>query len=63
MDIIEDGQIWMDMVEARNISSHTYDEKIMEMLLKLLFSASRDSIFSMKIPVEWRRLERGKFGQ
>jgi nucleotidyltransferase substrate binding protein (TIGR01987 family) len=25
--LIEDGQIWMDMVKDRNLSSHTYDEK------------------------------------
>jgi len=26
-DIIDDGQIWMDMIESRNISSHSYDEE------------------------------------
>ena len=30
--IIEDGQVWMDMVESRNISSHTYDEETAEKL-------------------------------
>jgi nucleotidyltransferase substrate binding protein (TIGR01987 family) len=32
--LVEDGQIWMDMVEARNISSHTYDEETAEKLMK-----------------------------
>ena len=32
--LIEDGQVWMDMVEARNISSHTYDEQTAEELFK-----------------------------
>ena len=31
--IIEDGQVWMDMIDARNISSHSYDEEIAEKLL------------------------------
>ncbi len=26
-EIIEDGEIWMDMLEKRNILAHTYDEK------------------------------------
>ena len=25
--LISDGEIWMDMIKARNLSSHTYDEK------------------------------------
>lgn len=27
-EIIEDGEIWMDMLEKRNLMAHTYDEKI-----------------------------------
>jgi nucleotidyltransferase substrate binding protein (TIGR01987 family) len=33
-ELISDGQIWMDMIESRNISSHSYDEKIAEELLE-----------------------------
>ena len=25
--LIEDGEVWMDMVEKRNLTSHTYDEE------------------------------------
>ena len=25
-NLISDGQIWMDMIEGRNLASHTYDE-------------------------------------
>ena len=32
--LIEDGQVWMDMIEARNISSHTYHEETAEKLYK-----------------------------
>jgi nucleotidyltransferase substrate binding protein (TIGR01987 family) len=24
--IIEDGQVWMDMIDDRNLTAHTYDE-------------------------------------
>ena len=30
--LFEDGEIWMEMVKARNISSHTYDEETAEKL-------------------------------
>jgi len=32
--LIEDGQIWIDMIESRNISSHSYDEEIAEKLFE-----------------------------
>jgi len=28
--LIDDGQAWMDMIKARNLSSHTYNEEIAE---------------------------------
>lgn len=34
--IIEKEDIWLDMIEMRNISSHTYDEfEIKEILIKI----------------------------
>jgi len=27
-DLIEDGEIWMEMIDSRNRSSHTYDQRI-----------------------------------
>jgi len=30
--LIEDGQIWMDMIQDRNLASHVYDEKTAETL-------------------------------
>ena len=26
--LIENGEVWMDMIEKRNLTSHTYDEEI-----------------------------------
>jgi len=32
-NIIMDGQVWMDMIEARNLASHSYDEKTAQELI------------------------------
>ncbi|MDD1723826.1 MAG: nucleotidyltransferase substrate binding protein [Methanospirillum sp.] len=33
MDLIACGEIWMEMLESRNVTSHTYDEKTAEKIL------------------------------
>ena len=37
-DLIEDGQVWMDMIKDRNLASHVYDEETAENL----FTAIKD---------------------
>jgi len=32
-DLIEDGQIWMDMIKDRNLAAHSYDEQTAEDLV------------------------------
>lgn len=34
--LIENGNIWMDMIKSRNISSHTYDESTIEEIIDLI---------------------------
>jgi len=36
--LIEDGQIWMEMIKGRNVSSHTYDEETAENLLNKIIN-------------------------
>jgi len=31
-DLIEDGQVWMNMIKDRNLAAHSYDEKTAEEL-------------------------------
>ncbi len=26
--LVDDGEVWMDMIEKRNLSSHTYNESV-----------------------------------
>jgi len=37
VSLIIDGEQWMAMIQSRNISSHTYDEKIAESLVMVIF--------------------------
>jgi len=37
--IIDDGQIWMDMIESRNISSHSYDEETANQILMQIINS------------------------
>ncbi len=34
--IIENGEIWMQMIKSRNLSSHTYDESTMDELIEYI---------------------------
>ena len=33
-EILEEGELWMDMLDKRNLLVHTYDEKTLEVALK-----------------------------
>ena len=49
--IIEDGQAWIDMIEARNISSHTYDEETADKLQKKIMETffAKFAVFAQKM--------------
>lgn len=34
--LIDDGELWMDMIEKRNLSSHTYNQELAEELVCLI---------------------------
>lgn len=38
-NLIDDGQIWMEMLKDRNRSAHTYNEEIAEEIVKNILSA------------------------
>ena len=31
--LIDDGEVWMDMIKSRNLTSHTYEENITEQIV------------------------------
>ena len=36
--LVDDGEAWMDMIKARNLTSHTYQTKIVEGIVKEILS-------------------------
>ena len=54
--LIENGDVWMDMVESRNLSSHTYDEPDMDALLDTVRDVYGDA-FSRFLDTMRRRSE------
>jgi nucleotidyltransferase substrate binding protein (TIGR01987 family) len=44
-ELIEDGQVWMDMIKDRNLASHSYDEKTAE---DLILAITETYIFQYK---------------
>jgi len=36
--LINDGEVWMEMIDTRNRSSHTYDENITKEIISLVLS-------------------------
>ncbi len=37
-EIIENGDMWMDMLEKRNLMSHTYDESLADLAYRLIMN-------------------------
>lgn len=47
--LIENGEIWMDMVDKRNLTSHTYDEEIaaqVVMTIRSVYFAEFEKLFT-----------------
>ena len=38
-DLISDGDVWMSMIQSRNLSSHTYDEDTIENIIDIIFNS------------------------
>ena len=47
-DLIEDGDIWMDMIKARNLSSHTYNMELAESMSKDILERFYQAFCSME---------------
>lgn len=46
--LIEDGELWMDMIKSRNLSSHTYNEDIANQISQKIIKNYLDSFQTLK---------------
>jgi nucleotidyltransferase substrate binding protein (TIGR01987 family) len=47
--LLEDGDAWMDMIKARNLTSHTYQTKIAEDIVKEILSRFHPAFSAMEM--------------
>lgn len=38
LNLIEEGEVWMDMIESRNQTSHTYNEKTAKAIVQAVLN-------------------------
>ena len=46
--LLEDGEAWMDMIKARNLTSHTYQDKIAEDIAKDILGRFHPALIAME---------------
>ena len=46
--LLEDGEAWMDMIKARNLTSHTYQDKIAEDIAKDILGRFHSALVAME---------------
>ena len=46
-EIIKNGDVWMDMLQKRNLMSHTYDKKNAELAYNLIVSEYFEELFDV----------------
>lgn len=47
-ELIADGDVWMDMIKARNLSSHTYNMELAELMTKDILERFYQAFCSME---------------
>lgn len=52
VDLIQDGEQWMAMIQSRNISSHTYDERTAEQLTNTIIHYYYPLFVALEVEME-----------
>lgn len=47
--LLEDGEAWMDMIKARNLTSHTYQDKIAADIVKNILGRFYPALVAMEL--------------
>ncbi|WP_137896641.1 nucleotidyltransferase substrate binding protein [Ramlibacter sp. 2FC] len=52
VQLITDGEAWMAMIQSRNISSHTYDERTADQLAAAIIDRYHDQFVALQTEME-----------
>jgi nucleotidyltransferase substrate binding protein (TIGR01987 family) len=53
-ELIEEGQIWIDMLEQRNLMAHTYDQSRADTAINLIIGRFWPALRRLREQLEWR---------
>ena len=48
LGLVEDGEVWMQMIKSRNLTSHIYDEKVIDEIIALIKEAYFDRFVALQ---------------
>lgn len=50
--LIDNGQMWMDMIKSRNLTSHTYDESTIEEIIELINNNYYEEFMNFQVKMD-----------
>lgn len=53
-DLLVDGELWMDMIEKRNLSSHTYNKEVAEALVNAIVGSYHPAFLALQQEMQSR---------
>lgn len=53
-ELIDDGELWMDMIEKRNLSSHTYNKELAEELVNAIIDGYYSAFLALQQEMQSR---------
>ncbi len=53
-ELIDDGELWMDMIEKRNLSSHTYNKELAEELVNAIIGGYHAAFLALQQEMQSR---------
>ena len=53
--LVQDGQLWIDMLEQRNLMAHTYDVSRAQQALAMIRERFAPALLSLAVDLEQRR--------
>lgn len=61
-EIIDDGQVWIDIIEDRNKVSHTYEEAVRDAIVPKIFSVYLPAFKKLQARMKEEMLKHGNHG-